>query len=58
MDHSAIQQVYFRQFLPVSPKVSSADILNWIYLPKWYIAFTQLNKTTVFPFHRCSLILW
>ncbi len=49
VDNPMIKQVYFRQFLPVSPKVSSAALLNF-YLPKLYTAFTKLNTTKVFCF--------
>lgn len=49
VDNPVIKQVYFRQFLPVSPKVSSAALLNF-YLPKLYTGFTKLNTTKVFFF--------
>ncbi len=50
MENPVIKQVYFRQFLPVSPKVSSAFLLNCFYLLKLYTAFVKPSTTIVYVF--------
>lgn len=50
VENPVIKQVYFRQFLPVSPKVSSASLLNCFYLLKLYTAFVKPSTTIVYLF--------